>query len=46
MQKNTAGILVTILVLAAISCVLNGCGTKGPLYIPERQYPQDTPAKK
>ncbi|MES2013722.1 MAG: lipoprotein, partial [Pseudomonadota bacterium] len=23
-----------------------GCGTKGPLYIPERQYPQDTPAKK
>lgn len=25
-------------------CVtLSACGTKGPLYIPEQQYPQDTP---
>lgn len=27
-------------------CVLLvSCGTKGALYIPERQYPQETPAK-
>ena len=26
---------------------LSGCGTKGPLYIPEKKYPQDTvPEKK
>jgi predicted small lipoprotein YifL len=23
--------------------LLSACGTKGPLYIPEQQYPQDTP---
>ncbi|MDZ4140897.1 MAG: lipoprotein [Methylotenera sp.] len=26
------------------SIFLVGCGTKGPLYIPEQQYPQETPA--
>lgn len=41
MQKITAGILVRLLLLAAIAGALNGCGTKGPLYIPERQYPQN-----
>ena len=46
MQKNTAWILVRILLLAAICCALNSCGTKGPLYIPEQQYPQPTPASK
>lgn len=24
---------------------LVGCGTKGPLYIPEQKYPQDTKAE-
>lgn len=42
MQKNT----VRILLLAAICCALNSCGTKGALYIPEKQYPQETPEKK
>jgi len=42
MQKNT----VRILLFLAFCSVLNSCGTKGPLYIPEQQYPQDTPAKK
>lgn len=37
--------IVHIFLLAAICCALNGCGTKGPLYIPEQQYPQDTSAK-
>lgn len=41
MQKVTARMLVRLLLLAAIGCALNGCGTKGPLYIPERQYPQN-----
>ncbi|MCX7190314.1 MAG: lipoprotein [Methylotenera sp.] len=40
MQKITARILL----LAAICCVLNSCGIKGPLYIPEQKYPQTTPA--
>lgn len=25
--------------------VLAGCGTKGPLYIPEQRYPQQAPQK-
>lgn len=32
--------------LASVSmlCILlSACGTKGPLYIPEQQYPQDAP---
>jgi predicted small lipoprotein YifL len=40
MQKNTILIFARILLLAAISCTINACGTKGPLYIPEQQYPQ------
>lgn len=40
MQKNT----VRILLLVAICYTLNSCGTKGPLYIPEQRYPQETPA--
>lgn len=33
-------------ILFIIACgILNACGTKGPLYIPEKQYPQETPAK-
>jgi predicted small lipoprotein YifL len=29
-----------IILLLLVSYVLTACGTKGPLYIPERQYPQ------
>lgn len=30
------------LCLSILLCLLvTACGTKGPLYIPERQYPQD-----
>lgn len=32
---KTAYFCVTLMLLSA-------CGTKGPLYIPEQQYPQDT----
>jgi predicted small lipoprotein YifL len=46
MQKITVWMLVRLLLLATIGSTLNGCGTKGPLYIPEKQYPQETPAKK
>ncbi|HEY8117798.1 MAG TPA: lipoprotein [Methylophilaceae bacterium] len=31
---------ITILLLTGL--ILSSCGTKGPLYIPEKQYPQDT----
>lgn len=41
MQKNTARILF----LLAVCYTLNSCGIKGPLYIPEHRYPQETPTK-
>lgn len=41
MQKIT---LRTLLFLTFV-IILNGCGTKGPLYLPEKKYPQETPAK-
>jgi predicted small lipoprotein YifL len=31
--------LPSLLILACLT--LTACGTKGPLYIPEKQYPQD-----
>jgi predicted small lipoprotein YifL len=36
MQKNT----IYFLLLLVSSLALGACGTKGPLYIPEQQYPQ------
>ena len=30
--------LITVLILSTIAA----CGIKGPLYIPEKQYPQNT----
>lgn len=32
---------LTMLMLASYS-LLMGCGTQGPLYIPEQRYPQET----
>jgi predicted small lipoprotein YifL len=29
-----------ILFLILISLILSACGTKGPLYLPEKRYPQ------
>ncbi|MDO9364802.1 MAG: lipoprotein [Methylotenera sp.] len=34
------------MLLLLVSYILTACGTKGPLYIPEHQYPQPTPANK
>jgi predicted small lipoprotein YifL len=42
MQKKT----VQILLFISMCLALNSCGTKGALYIPEQQYPQETPASK
>lgn len=40
MLKNIR-LLAASVVYAMISCTaLVGCGTKGPLYIPEQRYPQ------
>jgi len=40
MQTGTARLFVYIALLATFAGVLSSCGTKGPLYIPEKQYPQ------
>ncbi|HQS36685.1 MAG: hypothetical protein B7Y16_07700 [Methylotenera sp. 24-45-7] len=34
-----------ILIMIIVSTLLSACGTKGPLYIPERQYPLPTDTK-
>jgi predicted small lipoprotein YifL len=35
-----------IYISTALFLSLIGCGTKGPLYIPEKKYPQDTAPEK
>ena len=46
MLKNMR-IFAASVVSALISCiVLVGCGTKGPLYIPEQRYPQKESSQK
>ncbi|HSI44466.1 MAG TPA: lipoprotein [Methylotenera sp.] len=37
---------IRVIFLMFIFMGLNACGTKGPLYIPEKEYPQDTLASK
>jgi len=37
MQKKISNAFL----LLSVCIALNGCGTKGPLYIPEQQYPQE-----
>ena len=34
--------ITSIAMLCLAYTVLSGCGTKGPLYIPEQRYPQTT----
>ncbi len=38
-QKNTSQNLFIAMLYLTLS-ILAGCGTKGPLYIPEQRYPQ------
>ena len=40
MPKSNPYINVNIMALCLACSVLAGCGTKGPLYIPEQRYPQ------
>lgn len=45
-MSKKSGILVMNLAYVAMACgMLVGCGTKGPLYIPEQRYPQAATAK-
>lgn len=45
MSKKT-GVLLISLVYVSMACgALVGCGTKGPLYIPEQRYPQAVTTK-
>lgn len=32
---------ITLIFLCLFFSALSGCGTKGPLYIPEQEYPQN-----
>lgn len=36
-------IRIYVIALLLACAALSGCGTKGPLYIPEQQYPQSNP---
>jgi len=42
MQASTVRLVVHIVLLVSFASALCACGTKGALYIPERQYPQTT----
>ncbi len=35
--------IMCIVMICLAYAVLAGCGTKGPLYIPEQRYPQKAP---
>lgn len=35
-----------LLIIMTACLALSACGTKGPLYIPEKQYPMPTESKK
>ncbi len=37
----TAKKYIALVCLCLMIGALTGCGTKGPLYIPEREYPQN-----
>ena len=40
MIKNRSMYLIRLIYTCIASSMLVGCGTKGPLYIPEQRYPQ------
>jgi predicted small lipoprotein YifL len=45
-MSKKIGILVMSVAYISTACgMLTGCGTKGPLYIPEQRYPQASTTK-
>ena len=42
MHLNKCFTKVILFVLLIVGFDLAGCGSKGPLYIPEQRYPQDS----
>lgn len=45
-MSKKLGVLIISLVYVLMACgTLVGCGTKGPLYIPEQRYPQAATAR-
>lgn len=34
---------IKLISISLLLATLSACGTKGPLYIPEQQYPQEAP---
>ena len=45
-MSKKIGVLMISLVYILMACgLLVGCGTKGPLYIPEQRYPQANTTK-
>jgi predicted small lipoprotein YifL len=45
MSKKIGVLLMSVAYVSMACGMLAGCGTKGPLYIPEQRYPQASPAK-
>ena len=41
MPKSNTYTNVSVVMLCLAYSALAGCGTKGPLYIPEQRYPQE-----
>lgn len=45
MSKKYDVLVIGLAYVSITCCTLVGCGTKGPLYIPEQRYPQAAIAK-
>ena len=41
MPKSNTKSNISVVILCLAYSALAGCGTKGPLYIPEQRYPQE-----
>ena len=46
MSKSISKSAITTLLCCLAYAALAGCGTKGPLYIPEQRYPQKVDGQK
>jgi predicted small lipoprotein YifL len=45
MSKKIGVLLMSVAYVSMACGLLAGCGTKGPLYIPEQRYPQASTTK-
>ena len=45
MSKKIGVLMISLIYISMACSTLAGCGTKGPLYIPEQRYPQASTTK-